>query len=424
MLKLQTLAFRLAFTGNALISVFVFVFLFGAFPVKLLDTGWQATFSTILLDNSGFILVGLVLLWLAQYFDPDNQALSSHLRVLSRLCLVAALGFLLLVPLQFYISYKFVAATRQQEMYQYQRSARQVDFFAEKVKQAESFDDLQVLMKAYQSTQLPESERLKPLEVTKSLLLAKIKEAKNLLNSSRRPDLLRSKTGEQYKISLRNSFISLSYFFAFAALSQRRNSEHSLLQDIMEGFLNFLNSKLQRRENKLATDEPTDPTTLSVPSGDHRIESLHAQGLMDQAWLPDHESPGTDTYLSPESPEESVDTLPRRPGPFAWIRPAERRRRDDPTAFLETLSHQESNDQLGSSDGDPLANLLPGASQPEPAIQAQPPSQRRAGSMPSNRNKLTDLDYFEQLAGELDAEPEDDSSRPDDQTKQPPQSSR
>jgi hypothetical protein len=192
----------------------------------------------------------------------------------------------------------------------------------------------------------------------------------------------------------------------------------------MEGFLNFLNSKLQRRENKLATDEPTDPTTLSVPSGDHRIESLHAQGLMDQAWLPDHESPGTDTYLSPESPEESVDTLPRRPGPFAWIRPAERRRRDDPTAFLETLSHQESNDQLGSSDGDPLANLLPGASQPEPAIQAQPPSQRRAGSVPSNRNKLTDLDYFEQLAGELDAEPEDDSSRPDDQTKQPPQSSR
>ena len=164
---------------------------------------------------------------------------------------------------------------------------------------------------------------------------------------------------------------------------------------------------------------------LGKPLSQEQLISLHRRGLIDQAWITDHESPVADTNLLPESPEkshESVFTLPRRPGPFAWIRSAERRRQDDPTAFLETLAHQDSNDQSGSSDGDPLANVLPETSQPEPATQAAHPSQRRAGSMPSNRSKPTDLDYFEHLAGELDAEPEDLSPRPDHETNKQHQS--
>ncbi|MFN7898622.1 MAG: hypothetical protein ACK5N0_03005 [Synechococcaceae cyanobacterium] len=422
---MQLLAFRFALAGNSILVVFITVVGFSITPLKLLDPLWLAAFSEVIINNTFMAVVGLSFISLSCYFDPSNTTLISHQSRLAKLCFAVILGFCLLIPLQFYLANRTVAALQRKELYQYEATSRQIKFLAQKIQQATTFDQLQAVMKAYQAFEIPESERAKPLESLKRFLVTQTNEALVLVKNRRRPDLIIAGAWQSYKSAIRNTIYSLAYILVFASFAQRSRSENSWLQELMQAFLNRLYAVLQRRETRIATEAlQSDQPKTSVPPSQEQLISLHRQGLMDQAWITDHESPVVDTDLLPESPEESeqsVVTLPRRPGPFAWIRSGERRRQDDPTAFLETLAHQDSNDQAGSSDGDSLANVLPETSQPEPASQAAHQSQRRAGSMPSNRSKPTDLDYFEQLAGELDAEPEDLSPRSDHPTNKPPQ---
>ena len=94
------LALRLWFVALALLVVFAASVLNGALPPRLLDPRWLQGLIQVLLSQGFLPLIALVLLELAVVLNPDSSRLRRRGDRFSRLALVAALGFALLIPLQ------------------------------------------------------------------------------------------------------------------------------------------------------------------------------------------------------------------------------------------------------------------------------------------------------------------------------------
>lgn len=402
----KTIVFRLVFVGNSLLFIFVFIVLFDIIPVKLFQPQWLLGFSDTVLSTSGFSLVALIFLALAAYLDPDNFSVSAHVKRTLRLACLAAFGFLLLIPLQFYTAHKLLAGFREQHVGQINQTINKAIFLAQKVRESDTFDQLQGVMKTYQAIQLPEQERSRPLSVIKNDLLGKIQEAVLLLKNNRNMNIVTQKAWEIYQVAIRNSLLSLAYFLAFAALGQRRDSQRSFLQDLMDSWLNRLYAGLQNRESRVALAAEQNSVQFHSPplSGSSNLSNLQRQGLMDQGWLDDesHQDSSPEALLPRLNNDDFSESLQptnpaRRHGLFSWFRPGERRRQDEATSFLETLADQQNVESFDSSDFQNPQDISVRPSLPEQEI---PAGTTRPVPPSSRRQKITDLDYFEQLADE------------------------
>ena len=93
-------ALRLWFVAFALLMVFAATVLNAALPLRLVDPRWLQGLIQALLSQGFLPLIALVLLQLAVVLNPDSNRLRRRRDRFSRLALVAALGFALLIPLQ------------------------------------------------------------------------------------------------------------------------------------------------------------------------------------------------------------------------------------------------------------------------------------------------------------------------------------
>jgi hypothetical protein len=404
----KVLAFRLIFAGNSLLAIFIFSVLFAIFPLKITQPIWLYAFADSFLSNSGFSLVALISLILATYFDPDNLQLVAHVRKVQRLACVAAICFLFLIPLNFYIAYKFVTSFRDQQTAEYNLNMTRVKFFSDKVDGASTFDQLQEVMKTYQAIQLPEQERLKPLERIKNEIKSKIKEAIVTLQANKKTFAITQKSWEQYLAAVRNSLFAFTYFLAFAAFAQRRNSQESWLQEMMNGSLNRLYKGLHHRESRVAfAAEPADVLSPARPLAPENLSALHRQGLIDRGWLDDQSNNPSDSeagfahFDQNSAPEPSTPTnfAASGSGLFPWIRSRDRRRQDEPTSFLEALADEQAGLSHEPDDSHESADNTRLAIQQPLVDDRTSQGQVRPGPV-SRRQRITDLDYFEQLAEE------------------------
>lgn len=69
-------------------------------PLQLLNPLWQIRVVNSLVNNAGIAGTGVILLHLANYVDQDTGSALALRRAIAALTTVAALGFLLLIPLQ------------------------------------------------------------------------------------------------------------------------------------------------------------------------------------------------------------------------------------------------------------------------------------------------------------------------------------
>ena len=83
----------------ALFGIFLVSVILRLLPARLLEPLWQVSLATALIDMGGYALLGVVVLTIAHLLEPDEALLRRLLRRITRLCGVAALGYLLLVPL-------------------------------------------------------------------------------------------------------------------------------------------------------------------------------------------------------------------------------------------------------------------------------------------------------------------------------------
>jgi hypothetical protein len=69
-------------------------------PFQPLDPAWQWRFSNALVSGATLPLLALALLLIAGQLDPVDPLLKQRRRLFSQLAVAAAIGFLLLLPLQ------------------------------------------------------------------------------------------------------------------------------------------------------------------------------------------------------------------------------------------------------------------------------------------------------------------------------------
>ncbi len=99
-IRSEALADILQWAALALFIVFLAILLAAMLPLELLDSRWQVRVISALLGSSSLPLIGVVLMLFANYLDDEFRPFGANIRLLRHLAGFAAIGFLLLIPLQ------------------------------------------------------------------------------------------------------------------------------------------------------------------------------------------------------------------------------------------------------------------------------------------------------------------------------------
>ncbi len=105
----------LQWVGIALLGIFLTLLLASLWPVTLLQPTWLQRAIDVTQNLGINALLGAVLLVLAQLLDPQNERIGRRVARVRRLASWAALGFLLLVPLQAYTGIRLLKERARNE---------------------------------------------------------------------------------------------------------------------------------------------------------------------------------------------------------------------------------------------------------------------------------------------------------------------
>ena len=204
----------------ALLGIFLVTVVAGAWPPKILDPQWQFGFSAELINNSSLALVGALLTPLALAFNPGSQRLRARRNAFRRLALAAAIGFLLLIPLQASAGWRLYRTVTTNAEQQSSQSARKLAEIRQAIATATSPQEIQAKLSQVVGTNagLTPTQLRTPINQLRQELLSQADQAANRLQqrieaqSSFKPDRL-------IKETIRISLSSLLYAVGFAFLS-------------------------------------------------------------------------------------------------------------------------------------------------------------------------------------------------------------
>jgi hypothetical protein len=223
------MADSLQWLSFALILVFLAQIITALFPIALLQPEWMVRFSGSLRGIASLPLMALGLIMLANMIDDKVMPSSSHLQLLRRIASLAAIGFLLLIPLQ---SYGAVVGIRSQ-LQQVQGQLNSLTAAAELVQQASSESQLRDAIRAIPGADGVADQPLgADVKTIKSALLNKLRESTNRLQTQL--DDSKTKAIENTIPPLiRDAIISLAYAIGFAGMGYGQNGNSSLLRRLL-----------------------------------------------------------------------------------------------------------------------------------------------------------------------------------------------
>jgi hypothetical protein len=223
------MADSLQWLSFALILVFLAQIITALFPVALLQPEWMVRFSGSLRGIASLPLMALGLIMLANMIDGKVMPSSSHLQLLRRIASLAAIGFLLLIPLQ---TYGTVVGIRSQ-LQQGQAQLNSLTSAAVLVQNASNEPQLRDAIRAIPGADGVADQPLgADIKTIKSALLKKLRESTNSLQTQ----LNDSKTKAIQDIIpplIRDAIISLAYAIGFAGMGYGRNGNSSLLRRLL-----------------------------------------------------------------------------------------------------------------------------------------------------------------------------------------------
>lgn len=224
----SSLSSLLAALSTALLVGFAVAMVLELLPVRLLEPAWQWRLCSFLIDNAAVAAVGLGLLHLAAYVDSDNQSCQKRLRNLRPWAAAAALGFLLLIPLQgLSVARGLRNATISQNS-----QARQVNRNLFQLRQAiESAPDLASLQQRIPASLANSVGPLvfqQPLPAIKAQLLTLVDQAQKRASAPIKPPTQEA-LWPLVQRSLRVLLAAPVYAMAFAAMSVDPETNLSLL---------------------------------------------------------------------------------------------------------------------------------------------------------------------------------------------------
>jgi|694.fasta_scaffold09892_17 hypothetical protein len=154
--------------------------LLALFPLRLADRQWQLGVLANLVANGSWILIGLVLLHLASMLEPSNRALSQRLMLWRRLAALAAVGYLLIAPLQVTITWLGVDASRNERERLISNSKTQLQSYRDALMGSTNLSDLKERLGAIPGAPpLPKRASLLPYEEVRERLLLQLEQTES-----------------------------------------------------------------------------------------------------------------------------------------------------------------------------------------------------------------------------------------------------
>ena len=242
-----------------------------AIPVRLLDYVWISRVTATLINGSSLPLLALLVLVLACRLFPEDEILQRRRDFFSRLATAAALGFLLLVPLNTYLGVIQHLNDREQSR-RLDDSERRLTTYRNAVASAASPAALQANLAKLGAPKLEPAALSLPLPE----LQARLRQSFDLAAAQiaeRRQVLATTTTWKTRLIdSLRIVVSSLALAFGFAAFARPSAQAPSLL-DRLEQFMAALRRRsLLRRREKTTSGGWLDskPSILRTPWNSNR----------------------------------------------------------------------------------------------------------------------------------------------------------
>ena len=201
----------------ALLGLFVAAVVVSAWPAKILDPQWQLGLTADLINNGSLALVGALLTPLALAFQPSSKRLRARRKAFRRWALAAAIGFLLLIPLEMSGAWRYFHSVTTNAENQSSQSARRLSAIRQAIATSTSTKEIQAKLRPLlgNNAALTPTQLRTPIKDLRKQLLAGADQAANLLQqrieaqSTLKPDRL-------VKETIRISILALLYGAAFA----------------------------------------------------------------------------------------------------------------------------------------------------------------------------------------------------------------
>jgi hypothetical protein len=159
----RSLALLLAVSARALAFVFVVAVAVRLLPVQALNPAWQMTVCSVLLHQAVLPLVALVMMHAASAVEPADGRLASARMRWRGLAVTAVLGFLLLLPLQGFATWRGLSQGIQQDATRRADAEKRSGAMLQAIQAATSDDELQARMQRLQGPTLTPADRALPL---------------------------------------------------------------------------------------------------------------------------------------------------------------------------------------------------------------------------------------------------------------------
>ena len=203
------------------------------FPLRFADSQWQLGVLANLVANGSWILIGLVLLHLASMLQPGNGALSQRLMLWRRLAALAAVGYLLIVPLQVAITWIGVDASRNTPERVISKSESELKDYRDALMGSANLTDLKWRLGAIPGTPaLPAQASLVPYSVVRERLLQQLEQAETRLRQRVQTIQPRPNALELGHQTARGALASLMLALGFASGAEGLFGQASLLESL------------------------------------------------------------------------------------------------------------------------------------------------------------------------------------------------
>jgi len=231
------------------------------FPLRLADRQWQLGVLANLVSNGSWILIGLVLLHLASMLEPSNRALSQRLMLWRRLAALAAVGFLLIPPLQVTITWLGVDASRNERERLISNSETQLQSYRDALMGSTNLNDLKERLGAIPGAPpLPERASQLPYAEVRERLLLQLEQAESRFRQRLETLPPPANTLELGRQTARGAIASLMLALGFASGAQGLFGQASLLES-----LNLPNRSAIRPISKPRSRARRRPLQLKIP---------------------------------------------------------------------------------------------------------------------------------------------------------------
>jgi len=214
------LARQLRVFGTVLLVLYSVNCLNDILPLQLLNPLWQIGVANSLVINAGIAGTGLILLHLANYVEQDAGTALALRRTIAGLTTMAALGFLLLIPLQISAVTRGLLNVETTITQQVKSIDRQAQRFRTEIRAATSAPELQRRMTAINGPVPGPDELRTPLPELKQTLLKLVDLETTRLKGNIDRASLSQETWALVKQSLRICISAIALALGFGVLAQ------------------------------------------------------------------------------------------------------------------------------------------------------------------------------------------------------------